>query len=265
MTTFRLLLSSVLFVLFIFCFNTKAQISRNTSVDKNFNGLDYYSGRIVKGLGFGFNQFIEEQIDSRQELESTPTLYYNVNPTISLDILNRTSMKKIEHNDELNYKTDPINTTTRFQAQIRPFSSLQIFPNIEICNSSRVYNSYFVSDLHSKDEGHIQSYELAGLYISQNGIVNPGAQMLKWMHYVDIIIPPITQGQTFIDFGVKFKNDRYTGSSETFNNSLDLSESTIPSDRKYQSVWHDYSLAAEICQGLSSKIRSGVTFRYDFL
>ncbi len=227
----------------------------------NFNGIDYYSGRMISGIGFGINQFFEEKIDGGQELESNPFIYYNLSSKIALEVSNRISMKRINPNDQIDYATNPINTTTTFRSQIKPLPGLQIFPYIELNNTEHVYNSHFWDDVNNRDEIRIQDYGFNGLYITKNGIIKSNPFLLKWIYYSDDYIPLLNQGQPMVKFSANYKHDLYKGRSEQFKNEIPGDENSL-FDFHYKTNWQTFFAEVQITHGFSDKLYGGLTSQY---
>jgi hypothetical protein len=239
--------------------DTSHTISTDSSL---FNGMDYYSGRLIKGFGFGLDQFLEEQIDGQQAIESTPFLYLPLFNNTSIKISNRTSMKKIDPTEMTIYASNPINSTTQINAQIRPMNGLQLYPQIAFNTSKRVYNSHLLGNLSIRDEALAQSIQLDGQYMNRQGNLNPHPDMLKWMHYTDELIPFLNPGQTMLSFQLFFKQDEYTGLSQKDDGFIDPQENALFSQRKYKTSWDESMVSARLDYGWSRNVKSGIRLLY---
>jgi hypothetical protein len=257
------IISSISALLFLnILFVTAQDIEVDSSLTKTssdsisqFNGIDYYSGRMIKGFGFQFNQYIEEQIDGRQEFESVPSMYYHVTDKISFKLLNQTSIKKIRSDETFNFQTDPVNNIIQFRAQIRPTKGLQLFPCFEIVDRTYLYNLYFGNDIHAKDEADMQKYGIEGMYISKNGIIKPDPQKVKWMHFLDEPVPFVDKGQTLITFSSDFEQDNYTGGTEIIN--------PYSLNSEYQTKWNGFRAAGKCVYGIAENLTGSIHARYN--
>jgi hypothetical protein len=245
---------SISAILFLNIFHLAAQdIEVDSTLTKTssdsisqFNGIDYYSGRMIKGFGFRFNQYIEEQIDGRQEFESTPSMYYNINNKVSFELMNRTSIKKIKSDETFNFQTDPVNNRIQLRAQVRPIKGIQLFPYFEINNRTHLYNLFFEDDIHAKDEADIHKYGFEGMYISKKGMINPDDQKLKWMYFLDETIPFIDKGQTLITFSGNVEYDRYRG----YTDNIHLQSMK----REHKTVWDDFKASGKLVYGIADNL-----------
>jgi hypothetical protein len=239
--------------------------SDSTIVDSNktkYNGIDIYSGRLINGIGFGFNQYVEEQIDGRQEIESISDLYFYMKKNISVSISNQTSIRKITPTDEISFSSDPVNSTTRISAQLRPFPGLQLFPNVKVGNSKLIYNSRIVGFLSVRQNTSIINYGLSGIFISSDGLVCAKEADLKWMFYLDENIPFISPQQTLISFKFNCYDSDYNGISEKLDRALKEDDDNYITKRSFETDWREYSFSSQINYGISKILRSGIGLKY---
>jgi len=239
--------------------------SDTTIVDsdkKGFTAIDLYSGRLINGIGFGFNQYVEEQIDGRQEIESRSNLFFNLAKDISVSIANQTSIRKINPTGEISFSSAPVNSNTQFNAQIRPFTGFQLIPNIEVGTSKLIYNSHLVDILSIRQNTSIVNYGLAGMFMSSKGLIHPSTTALKWLFYVNENIPFISAQQTLISFKFDRYESDYNGVSEKLDRSLKEDDENFIIKRRFETDWHEYSITSQLNYGISEKMRSGYCLKF---
>lgn len=176
-----------------------------------FNGLDYYSGRMIRGFGAHFDQYIEEKTEGRQTFESIPALYYYLNPHAAFRFSHNISLRKMGTDEDLVYQTDPVSNTTFVEGQIRPVKGLQFFPSLEIWNRRSKYNSHFMGDRYEEDNQKRQNFALQGIFLSGSGVLRPVDASLKWMHYTETADPMLRHGQVMMNFHLQLLNSRKDG------------------------------------------------------
>lgn len=213
-----------------------------------FNGIDYYSGRMVSGFGFSLNQLIQEKTGNQQTFETVPAFYYNGSSHFAVTVNNTTAVKKMESSDETVYQSNPLSNQTRLDFQIRPVSTLQIFPYMEFFDSRLKYNEHFMGDWYKEDKIGHERYGIGGMWLSGGEMLSLTPEQLKWNHYLsDDGLPWLPAGRIMVllNAGVeKIKNQGFH---------KDLSEPTALLEKNAETTGQDIVADNTLLFGLSDR------------
>jgi hypothetical protein len=243
---FLLFVVSVVFSFYHPLFS-QANNGNEAKITQSIDALDYYSSRMISGIGLKFYQYSEEKIDGRQETEIRPQLYLNLHPGFSLIVTSRTASKNIVESEGLNFSTPPISSSIHFESQIRPFSNVQVFPYIKINKSKHAYNSELESTILFQDENKEYDIGIDGIYLSSNGKITPTPRQLNQSFYASQRLPMVQQKQWMIRFAGAIKSTDF--------NALSEKKSKYEPDQNYEKFfntkWKEYSLNIDADYGIT--------------
>ena len=239
------LVRKVLTTLILFFCVTRSMAESDTLAV--FNGIDYYSGRMVSGIGFSLNQTIQEKTGDQQTFEIVPAFYFNMDPSFAATVANTTAVRKIESSEETEYQSNPLSNQIRLGFQIRPVSSFQLFPYMEFFDSRYKYNEHFMGDWYKEDKIRNERYGLSGMWLSGGGTLSMTTEQLKWTHYFSEELPWVPAGKIMVtlDAGVE------TIKNQGFHK--DLSQETAVMEMNADTKGKDIFINNSILYGLSEK------------
>lgn len=182
-----------------------------------FDGIDYYSGRMVSGIGFGFHQYIDEKKEGDQTFRSMPFLYYRWQPAVAFSLSNETSIRRVGTTNDIQYSNNPVGNRTHVRLQWRPLRALQMFPFIEFYNTRDTYDSHYSGDCHEQVKTRESAFGLTAHYLSGGGEIPGEPSRLKWMHFSDTSRVLLAPGQTMIGMQGIIRSHREENTARELN------------------------------------------------
>ena len=196
------------------------------SADSAASFIDYYSGRMIDGIGVRYDQDFVSLKDDKEGFEYTPRIYYQVNPKLALTFENQTKLNILEMEADVLENRYPSVSTTLFQAQYRPINNLQLFPFYEVYS----YDTDYIS---SDELGNIDVHEgnrywdggIRGTLVTGKTELSLARSVLPWVYYSTDPLNFIPKNKWKLDFYTHFRKQTLSIESvhtrpDTFSNTL---------------------------------------------
>lgn len=169
--------------------------------------IDYYSGRMIEGIGICFDQNFVNIKDEKEGFEYTPCFYYYLHPKLSVTFLNQTTLNILEMGPDIMEKRYPSISTSLIRGQYRPNANIQLFPFMEMYRYNTDYvNSDVSTDVTVEEKNKYTDGGLEGIVQLGDPELALSGDVISWMYYSGDSLRFVPAGDALIEASVRFRD-----------------------------------------------------------
>lgn len=147
--------------------------------DSTFNGIDYYAGRIARGFGGGFDQWITEKEQGAQSFRTVPFVYGSLSNRFSLRLSDITYWARYENDFPGQSDLEKFHHIPRVEIMSRLTAGLFIGGGGTFTRDTRKGPQNF------ETKSKADTYTLRGLYSSRGGNTSLTPEQLIYAYFAE--------------------------------------------------------------------------------